>query len=601
MAGNTIFMVSASPYELAWVSKLPLVALAGLKQLAPDDKTANNGTKQLNILLDNLVRQQHSDGSWGSQAHSPGDRLLNTLAALTAFAYNQFRWEGQYPASYVQSMRLAISWLQQQGEYNPERDDQADLAGIELLVTALKEELVELGLAVGTSANSCEEAEVEDALTRKAKAKLGLVPQELIFEVGSTLSHAIEFTGKLSNPPAHQFSVVVAPNGSVGNSPSATAFTLQYAWEHLSPENCTNMVAYLDQSMVTSRSWGQSQQVGWPVTYPVNYFLEIWYKYYVKQMQSRSNNRSWSRDGVATVGTAELVRRGFGAGAFFAEDADTTATYLHLTAKELVKSGQIARLWSLVEALQGFYNEKKGYFFTYPYEMTPSLTTNAHAWQALNSVIELLAPTSFRDSYATELARLIRLRNQVGIFIKSKTVNHTFWHDKWHMSPTYATYHVVASGVIARDEDGHAAINRVMEWLVANQSKLNGGWGFVHTRNGEEKGKSNPDETFHALLLLLYGWRYYSNPQQFPSEGKTTATVNILPRVLASIKQGTAYLEEVVQTLPSNQWPAMWCDKTLYCPYGMLHELARELVEQLTLLTTKGGLSDDYDEERLIG
>ncbi len=599
MAGNTIFMVSASPYELAWVSKLPLEALAGLNQLTSDDKSVQDGSKHLKVLLDSLSRQQHLDGSWGSQAYSPGDRLLNTLAALTALIYNRSRWEGPYPAAYEQNISLAMQWLNIQAEYNPDHDDQADLAGIELLVTALKDELLELGLSETGATKPGQDFEVEGALSRKAKAKLQLFPQELIFEVGSTLSHAIEFSGKLSKPAPNQFNRVIAPNGSVGNSPSATAFSLQYAWEDLSPENRSKMVDYLDQAMVASRSWGQHQQVGWPVTFPVNYFLEVWYKYYVKQMQSRGNNRSWSRDGVATVGTGELIRRGFGAGAFFAEDADTTATYLHLTARELVKSGQTPRLWSLVEALQGFYNEKKGYFFTYPYEMTPSLTTNAHAWQALNTVIELLSPTNFRDSFANEFTRLVRLRIQVGIFIKSKAVTNIFWHDKWHMSPTYATYHVVASGAIIRDENGHAWINRIVDWLVAHQSKYDGGWGFINT--SDEKGKSNPDETFHALLLLLYAWRYYSTPLETISENKPSATLNMLPRVLASIKTGTVYLEDLVQTLPPNQWPAMWCDKTLYCPYGMLFELARELVEQLTLLTTKGELLADYDEERMIG
>src|SRR4051794_17134964 len=116
---GTIFLVSSSVYELAWLSKLPVEALARLDFLNTEESSlalsaipalqasagpllarsrslvAPEPLSPIRLLLDSLVRQQHLDGCWGSSAVSLGDRLINTLAVLTALAYNRQRW-GQF-------------------------------------------------------------------------------------------------------------------------------------------------------------------------------------------------------------------------------------------------------------------------------------------------------------------------------------------------------------------------------------------------------------------------------------------------------------------------------------------------------------------------
>src|SRR5690349_18001799 len=96
---GTIFLVSSSVYELAWLSKLPVGALTRLDFLNTEEPSlaltgasisqtsntalparggllvspvASRPLSPICLLLDSLVRQQHSDGCWGSPAVSLG-------------------------------------------------------------------------------------------------------------------------------------------------------------------------------------------------------------------------------------------------------------------------------------------------------------------------------------------------------------------------------------------------------------------------------------------------------------------------------------------------------------------------------------------------
>jgi hypothetical protein len=236
-------------------------------------------------LLDNLTGQQFEDGSWGSQAFSPSDRLLNTMAAISALEYNRQRWDEfrkynsfhpNFPPCYRQCLELGLAWLKKNGNSQFLKEDEADLAGMELILTALRLELEELGLQDNTLSEP-------DELTSKAIRKLNMVPPGLIFKPGSTLSHALEFTGQLMETGADNFASSVLGNGSVGSSPSATAFTLKHTWHSLDPHERDRMSGYLTDSVLVTSHPTHPERVGWPVTYPMNYFLEVWYKYYLKQ------------------------------------------------------------------------------------------------------------------------------------------------------------------------------------------------------------------------------------------------------------------------------------------------------------------------------
>ncbi len=638
MFNKTIYLVSSSVYELAWICRLPLQALTQLDFLRDDSEKTEEGTvtsegeaegsevarieaelDALGMLLDCLVQQQRSDGSWGSGAYSPGDRLVNTLAVVVALAHNQVRWEEaqgykayKFPEYYRRSMWAGITWLRRQAQKGFLKNDTADLAGLELIVPALQSELEKYGIKIKTNI----------AIAEKAKAKLQKVPVEIIFQPGSTLSHALEFCGTLLSPNPAQFNRVISLNGSVGNSPSATAFALASSWNDLSQERRQEMLDYLNRSVNASFFWRQVYPaaptagitrlpvqsagfvgLGWPVTYPVNHFLEIWHKYYETNLdsnKSRSTVTGLERSVVESWPINKSGKAGFGADEHFAIDADTTATFICLAAQELIESGQVARLWASLEVLQEFFNAEKGYFFTYPYEMTPSITTNAHAWQALNTVLQLIS--RLKLTVPEQMTNLATMKNLVATYIKSRVIKKTFWHDKWHMSPVYATYHVALSGVVNQKEDGSTWTGRIIDWLVENQSRVDGGWSFVEVENyasrsaiaSEEKPfprstpppKSNVDETFHALLLLLHAWQNWLTDNSGFEGGKISSFEQERRRIQVAnaLQQGMICLQELIQHQPPYTWPAMWCDKTLYCPYGLLYKLSKKLLKELNQL-----------------
>jgi len=587
MFDEPIYLVSSSVYELAGLAKLPWPALAGLDFLSQEHENAADVTlAPLKLLLDVLVQQQYQGGSWGSAAYSSGDRLVNTLAAVAALAFNRTRWtQGRFPAHYQASLQVGLDWLVALPNYQPDETDPADLAGLELVVPALRAEIASYGLELLPGG---ETVGGENAVLAKARAKLGLVPPALIFHPGSTISHALEFTGPLLKPSSQQLIAAISLNGSVGNSPSATAFVLQSIWAELEQPTQTRMLDYLNRSVNAALFWRQIHPteieqplgfsgLGWPVTYPVRHFLEIWYQYYLRQLGAvQAPKRLVPGTNSLLANLVEVAleggrnRAGLGADEHFAVDADTTATYIYLAAEELVKAGQAAKLEELIKVLLDFFDEKRGWFFTYPYEMTVSVTTNAHAWQALDRVIKLLASAET----GLDLDKLRQIRNRVSLAVKKQACHKTFWRDKWHMSPIYATYHVAASGVLTAEEGEPAWLERIIEWVLANQLPSKGGWNFGSKQ--EANITANVDETFHALLLLLYLRQHW-----LIGDSATTELERWPALVSQAIEQGVVCLQDLIQSQPPYTWPAMWCDKTLYCPYGMLYELSKKLLEQL--------------------
>jgi hypothetical protein len=701
IAHTSLYATSISCYDLAWLARLPLPALLELKN--SDSGTAlHEGLAFraleveyfLELLLNSLVNRQHEDGSWGSAAYSFGDRVLNTMSSVAALVYNKQRWllptsttttvapgstskdttsdvgvnGTTFPAYYEASLRKGLGWLQANqlklNQYNPAKDDSADLCGLELVLTALQVELANFGVGYLQVASSGEVtiteilANEKSAVAKKAATKLKLLPPALIYKPGSPISHALEFTGPLLAPLRSQLLEAVTQRGSVGNSPSATAFTLCYAWEELTPARRTQMLSYLAEAMIChtlvelpktspsgdGKSFSNSGtgdnargeknsgivelELGWPAHYPLQQFLDVWYKHYLKHLYGASAfAHKWPTN---TIKQKDQTRIGLGANEDFQVDADTTATYLSLVATELASAGEWEQIEQLVKTVLSFFNDKEGHFLTYPFELTPSIGTNAHVWQALQSVIAL------KDRYLTQIDnpdklnlgvidfdKLALVCNRVAEYIKGQASNPqgTCWLDKWHMSPMYATCQVVLSGLFSLpgDLDGFNRLVGITRWVLDNQRLTwDGGWSlenFTSITNpaidsaagadSSAKGcnsaallktasllkTSNPDDTLHALLLLEQVRRELIevklNLTDFRlDEKQLISLINQLEQlhreVEGALKLGLNCLTYFVQHLPASHWAALWCDKTLYCPYGFLYQVAQEMVEVLT-------------------
>src|SRR3954454_4043885 len=69
--------MSATAYDTAWVARVPGPSQAA-EPLFP-------------AAYDWLLRNQHSDGSWGAEIAFPHDRVISTLAALLALDSSGYR------------------------------------------------------------------------------------------------------------------------------------------------------------------------------------------------------------------------------------------------------------------------------------------------------------------------------------------------------------------------------------------------------------------------------------------------------------------------------------------------------------------------------
>lgn len=612
---NQIYAFSSSVYELSRIAKL---AVEVVEQLKPEitnnakfERERLNKAPYLYTLLDTLVSQQFPDGSWGSNAYSFGDRLINTLGAVTALAFNKLRWlelqendttnfalnnpnsSGQtfFPRKYQQSFQAGINWLETSivmlEWYNPDKDDLADLAGLELVVYALRDELIgyrEQLAELSTLALYLTQLSNSAPVLKKARLKLQLIPRELVFQPGSAISFILEFSDFLVEASPTELAKALTARGSIGNSPSTTAYVLDQSWAVLTAAQRDQILNYLQEGAQDSQI--ATGQPGWGSHYPMNHFLEIWHKYYLKQLLELEDTQL-PVETAPDLGLLGIIqqqaRMGFGADYDFQIDADTTAAFIYLAAETMVRQGQTDHLFSLLECLLEFFDSRKGYFLTYPFELTPSVTTNVHVWQAFDVFLKLTEQGLF-DSLmlpsTLQPERIREIKNSLAVYIKGQFRGENLWQDKWHMTPSYVTCHIVASGLLEEEPDGYLQLNQIVRTVLQAQSPLDGGWGYVKLQGAGDKApekRSNPDDTLHTLLLLLYSLKN----KAFISGNATSAEEQLLPGLGKAIFRAIAYLSPLVEQANPQIWPALWCDKTLYSPYGLLQIVAEQLLDQL--------------------
>jgi halimadienyl-diphosphate synthase len=200
-------------------------------------------------------------------------------------------------------------------------------------------------------------------------------------------------------------------------------------------------------------------------------------------------------------------------------DADTTAVVL-FALQGLGMDTSADPLWG--------YLDDNGHFRTWlAGEANVSVSTNAH-------VLETLATQSGpqthwpdrREKILSHLCRLLRDLQQAD----------GSWQDRWHASPFYPTA-CCAPLLHEIDPDARPAVDRAVEWVRQAQN-TDGSWGIY--------GGSAEESAYAMQILLLTGHH-------------DTATAH----------RGYEYLVHRVDQ-PSDQHPALWHDKDLYCPYTIV-------------------------------
>ncbi len=419
---NLSQQMSPSAYDIAWLARLD---------------QSGRGEARWPGLIDWLLENQLADGSWGGTVVYYHDRIISTLAALIAL--HTYRHDPRTPCAIQRAERYLWQHL------HLLRRDPFELVGFELLLPTLLQEAQSLGLNVPRHTYGYGEIQT---------AKLRLIPPEMLYSPRVTVAHSLEFLGRAGDPD--RLREARSDNGSLGCSPSATAYYLSFhaddqcAWTYL-----------------------ESVQTGNPQTvylYPFHIFELTWVLLHLSYsgvpVTDLAGSAVW-RDLQANV-TAEglALDRAFGIA-----DADCTSVGAQL----LIKAGY--NFDPMI--LQRFEDKRTRLFRVYDYERNISIGVNAHALDALRLMPDYPERQQVRDEVTRALL--------------NQRIYETYWVDKWHASPYYGTAHVVITLLQEGPSLAHEA-GYSIEWLLHTQ-RANGSWGFFDEGTAEE--------TAYAMLALL--------------------------------------------------------------------------------------------------
>lgn len=449
-----------------------------------------DGSPKWPAFLDWLLANQYEDGSWGSDIVYYHDRVLCTITAVTTLnRYNHHPQAAQAIQKAEQYLWHHLHWL---------HSDPADLAGFELLFPTLLTEATVAGLNVPN--HTCGYGKIQ-------AQKLRLIPPPMLYSPKASIVHSLEFLGVHGD--MDKLHAALSPmNGSLGNSPATTTYFLLLAQQHgLTGVEIENAYAYLERV---------KQYNGYSMTvHPLETFETVWVL----------NNFSFTGIPVTEFAETAVLQQlhnhlhpyGVGADPSFVPDGDTTSVCMKL----LYDGG-----WDVDPAVLAIYEDKEQQLFlSYPYERDASISTNAHVLETLMLL----------DTYPNQKEIL----DNICVMLLNQRRFDVYWTDKWHISPYYATSHVV----IALLKGGKFLIDSCLptiQWLL-NTQYPDGSWGFFSTGTVEE--------TAFVMTALLHYHQYKP----------------IHPDVL---HKGAHYLAEAYET--TSTYPAMWIAKSLFTPHDIV-------------------------------
>lgn len=436
-------------------------------------------------LVDWLLENQHPDGSWGGEIEYYHDRIICTLTAIIALRENGQTREAE------EAIKRGERYLWQHMHMLPR--DPFELVGFELIFPTLLGEARTLGLDVPTHACGYEEIQTD---------KLRLIPPELLYSPYITTVHSLEFLGQTGNPDL--LGKAMFKNGSLGNSPATTAYYL------LLDSNNRRALTYLEKV--------REHMNHAIMLYPFRLFELIWVlnnlAFSGLSVTEFAGENIWKKlhkelgpDGISLDPT------------FGIPDGDNTAVCSRL----LVSAGYDVD--PLV--LNRFEDKETQTFRTYNYERNASIGTNVHVLEAL----------SLMPSYPDRR----EVQEKIILMLLNNRVFNTYWIDKWHASPYYATAHALV-GLLREGKYLVHACSHTVDWLLHTQRE-DGSWGFFENGTAEE--------TAYTLTALLYYNRYETIDQDI-------------------LDQAVRYLTQAYHKTTSSCYPVLWIDKCLYAPYDII-------------------------------
>lgn len=409
--------MGTTAYDTAWVSRLFEI----------DADMANHALKWVN-------EHQLSDGSWGAEFpvyyH---DRIVSTLAAMIVLSR---RGRRAFDRVQVDKGLQALEQLTSNATHHLSTDINGATIGFELIAPTLVAEAEKLGII----------RQQGDRILGKI-SKLRKIKLEKLsgYKISRYLSTALsaEMAGTDSLDLLDPWNLQES-NGSVGNSPAATAhFVLNV---HLGDENA---LAYLRSVLVDG---------GAPFVAPFEVFERLWilWNLNIANLLTETNS-SLSKPHLDYLAKHWKPSKGIGfSAAYSTEDGDDTGLAYDL----LTGFGYNLDM----EAVLTF--EEKDHFRCFQLEANPSLDSNIHILGALRRA-------------GCDAAHPL-VHKAIG-FIRQHQTPKGFWFDKWNVSPYYTTSHAV---IFCQGFDDEMC-KKAVDWIVSTQ-RSNGGWGYYGVATAEE-------------------------------------------------------------------------------------------------------------------
>ena len=386
-----------------------------------------------NKALNWLCEHQLPDGSWGAdQPFYYHDRVISTLSAMIALTHRGRRSQDRVQ---IEKGLLALEKITSGATQGLQADPNGATVGFEMIAPTLVADAEKLGI-----------------IKRQGDRILGRMSQMRSLKMEKLSGHKInrystpafssEMAG-LDNQKMLDIDNLQEANGSVGHSPSATAYFALY----VSPGNSSSL-DYLRNTV--------DKDGGAPDLFPFDIYERAWILWNL----CLSNN--WDNEAYVLMKPhLEYLFRawkpnvgvGFSKGYSVPDGDDTIITY------ELLKN------FGYPVDFEGVLSfEEQEYFRCYHLEVGISPSVNIHALMALHKADHNINHPSVKKIFR---------------FLEAQMKN-LFWIDKWHSSPFYTTSHYI----IACTKYNKSLAQSSIDWIQKNQ-RDNGAWGFFNPTQEE--------------------------------------------------------------------------------------------------------------------
>ena len=439
--------MSSLAYDTAWVAQL-------------GEHNWDLSASAINWLCDH----QLSDGSWGAKApFYYHDRVISTLAAMIALTYRGRRASDR---EQIEKGLIALENITGNATKGLSADPNGATVGFEMIVPTLVQEAENLGI-IKQQGNR-----ILGRMKRLREVKMsklaGMKINRHITPAFSSEMAGRDFSNILD------IEMLQESNGSVANSPSATAYYII----NLKP-NDYDAMDYL-------RSWVLPDG-GTPNVAPFDIFEPAWVLWNLKLAELTDDTlKPLYRKQLDFIKSNWKVGCGIGhASEYTPKDSDDSSLVLELMEwfdEELD-----------IEAILKYEEEK--YFRCFALEANPSISANIHVLGALQSA-------KFSRNHHS-------IQKVIG-FLENACFSEGYWLDKWHASPYYATSHAI---IIGRKYN-EPMFERAVNWILRTQNS-NGSWGYYSASTAEESAYclqaiSVWNKEFNTIpkekIILGYSW-----------------------------------------------------------------------------------------------